>query len=268
MRSGSKVSTPAVGRRKYAFESEKMSKNIPLKCDSIHCISRCLNMLTVRRFYALKHFSTMTLPHEHAVMNAGNQWAERAQVKVLTGLANISVDNLMAAVLLQDHEVRMGNFTSAFMLTGVTTRMAQALQINLEFSEDIFCYDTISSPSVTDKESRRRLMWCCWAVDVSVGSGVDQLTLLHEQDMKIQLPCDESHFLLQKPCITETLQPGEVLKFAPPEVIPSSPAGNMGMAAYYIRLVQIRKQVVRYVDIWNIRWPPEHFSLGHGSGSL
>ena len=212
------------------------------------------------RFYALGYTSTVPTPHERAVMNAGNQWAERAQVKVLTRLANISIDNLMAAILLQDHEVRMGNFASAFMLTGVTTRMAQALQINLEYSEDIFCYDR-SSPSATDKESRRRLMWCCWALDVSVGSGVDQLTLLHEQDMKIQLPCDERHFLLQTPCITETLQPGEVLKFAPPEVIPSNPVDNMGMAAYYIRLVHIRKQIVRYVGIWDGWRAPGNCSL-------
>ena len=131
------------------------------------------------------------------------------------------------------------------MLTGITARMAQALQINLEFSADVLCLDTNSSPSATAKESRRRLMWACYVLDASVGSGVDQLTLLHESDIKIQLPSDERNFLFQKPCITETLQPSHVLNFIPQDMIPSDAAGNMGMMAYYLRLVEIRKRVVR-----------------------
>ncbi len=150
-----------------------------------------------------------------------------------------------AAVLLQDHEIRQGNYASAFMWTGVTARMAHALQINLEFSTDVLCLDSSAFPTTTIKESRRRLMWACYVLDASVGSGVDQLTLLHERDIKIQLPCDERYFLLQKPCLTETLLPGRVLNFVPQNMIPSEPAGNMGLAAYYLRLIEVRKRVVR-----------------------
>ena len=82
-------------------------------------------------------------------------------------------------------------------------------------------------------------------MDSWVGSGVDQLTLLEDCDIKIQLPCHSRNFLLQIPCVTEILDEGKVLRFLPRELVPPSPKENMGMAAYFIRLVRIRKKVLR-----------------------
>lgn len=82
-------------------------------------------------------------------------------------------------------------------------------------------------------------------MDSWVGSGVDQLTLLDDWDIKIQLPCHSRNFLLQIPCVTEVLEQGKVLRFLPGEMIPSSPKENMGMMAYFIRLVRMRKRVLR-----------------------
>jgi hypothetical protein len=134
----------------------------------------------------------------------------------------------MAAILLHDYELRMSNFGNAFMLSAITARMAQALQINLEHSTDILCQDSGSSPDASTKESRRRLMWCCYISDSLVGSGVDQLTLIKETDIKIQLPSNERNFLLQRACVTEVLEPGQFLKFLEQHDLPSNPADNMG----------------------------------------
>ena len=90
---------------------------------------------------------------------AGSHWARRAQQLILSQLGNIAVENLMAAILLHDYELRMSNFGTAFMLSAITARMAQALQINLEHSTDMLCQDSGSSPDASTKESRRRLMW-------------------------------------------------------------------------------------------------------------
>ncbi|KIX03800.1 uncharacterized protein Z518_07353 [Rhinocladiella mackenziei CBS 650.93] len=179
------------------------------------------------------------------ILTTGNKWAERALAKILHSLSQISVENLMAAVLLQDHQIRLGKYSTAFMLTGFTARMAQALQINLEFSSDILSHDGTDAIDATTKESRRRLMWACYITDASVGSGVDQLTLLHEEDIKIQLPCDERLFMLQTACVTELLEPGEVLSFIPERLLPPKPTDNMGLTAFYIRLVAIRKKILR-----------------------
>ena len=82
-------------------------------------------------------------------------------------------------------------------------------------------------------------------MDAWVGSGVDQLTLLDENDIKIQLPCKDQHFSRQTPAITETLEPGHILKFLSREISESNPIDNMGMAAYFVRLTTYRKRVLR-----------------------
>jgi hypothetical protein len=131
------------------------------------------------------------------------------------------------------------------MISSITARMAQALQINLEYSPDVLCKEVGNAPSASAKESRRRLMWSCYVTDALVGSGVDQLTLIDEKDIKIQLPCNERSFLLQIPCITEVLERGQVLRFLSSGPIPTNPADNMGMMAHYIRHIEIRKRVLK-----------------------
>ncbi|KAJ5084951.1 hypothetical protein NUU61_009530 [Penicillium alfredii] len=181
------------------------------------------------------------------ILLAGSQWAKMAQRIILEALDTVTIENLMAAILLQDYAVRMGNFANAFMLSGLTTRMTQALQINLEFNTDILCQDTESGPSATAKDSRRRLMWSCYVVDALVGSGVDQLTLMDEKDVKIQLPCNERNFVQQIPSFTETLDPGNWLKFRPADLDTDTILPNMGVMAYFIRHISIRKRVLKYI---------------------
>jgi hypothetical protein len=133
------------------------------------------------------------------------------------------------------------------MLSGITTRMTQALQINLEYNTDILCQDSYGGLSVTAKESRRRLMWSCYIMDALVGSGVDQLTLIDERDIKIQLPCNDRNFAQQVPCLTETLRPGNWLRIFPGDLDTDTLIANMGIMAYFIRHISIRKRVLRYV---------------------
>lgn len=83
-------------------------------------------------------------------------------------------------------------------------------------------------------------------MDALVGSGVDQLTLVDEKDLKIQLPCNERNFIQQIPCLTETLEPGNWLKFIPGELDSDTLMPNVGMMAYFIRHISIRKRVLRY----------------------
>lgn len=168
----------------------------------------------------------------------------------------------MTAQLLYDYALRMANFTQAFILSALMARMAQALQINLEYSSDLGSEDAANSLSPTIRESRRRLMWSCYVTDVLCGSGVDQLTLIQEKDIKIQLPCNEWHFHQRQPCITRTLA-GPPLSFLPPESIPASEEvldGNMGMLAYFVQQTALRRRVLRYIkklDQAKLPWLPD-----------
>ncbi|KAI5361261.1 hypothetical protein Slin15195_G123740 [Septoria linicola] len=189
-------------------------------------------------------------------LDSGKHWAMHANNLILARLNRISVENLMAAILLHDYEIRMGNYSNAFMLSAITARMAQALQINLEHSTDVLCREPGSGPSASVKESRRRLMWSCYITDALVGSGIDQLTLIDEADIKIQLPCNERNFVLEEPCITETLEEGQMLKFLPPELLPSYPQDSMGMTAFYLRHIATRRKVLRYLKHLDSAKPP------------
>lgn len=148
-------------------------------------------------------------------------------------------------VLLHEHNLRIGNYAGSFMLTGVGIRMAQALQINLESSTDILCQYGKRGLSPSSRESRRRLMWSIYVMDAWVGSGVDELTLIRECDIKIQLPCDERNFSFEVPCAVETLEPGTYLPFVSPEAKSTSPADALDLIAHLVRLVTIRKKVLR-----------------------
>lgn len=197
-------------------------------------------------FYAVETETSRGTPLPINPLDAGKHWADRAQKLILARLDRISVENLMATVLLHDYEIRMGKYSNAFMLSSITARMAQALQINLEHSTDVLCRDSDSSaPSASVKESRRRLMWCCYITDSLVGSGIDQLTLIETSEIKIQLPCNERNFVLEEPCITETLEPGQMLGFLPRELLPKFPLDCMGMTAFYIRHIATRRKVLR-----------------------
>ena len=65
------------------------------------------------KFYALDYSANTNrlLPHE--VLSAGNNWAKEAQRMIFSDLDTLSVENMMAAVLLHDHELRVGRFASA-----------------------------------------------------------------------------------------------------------------------------------------------------------
>ncbi|KAJ0415041.1 fungal-specific transcription factor domain-containing protein [Aspergillus carlsbadensis] len=198
------------------------------------------------QFYALEYSTvTQALPPKF-ILRSGHRWAEKAYCMILQELDKISIDNLMATQLLYDYALRLNNFAQAFMLGGLTARMAQALQINLEYSTDILCQETGSNLSVPEREARRRLMWSCFVTDALLGSGVDQLTLIEERDIKIQLPCNERGFIQEVPCITRTLD-GRLPSFIRSDSIPPNPEENMGIMACFIQHIQIRKQVLRYI---------------------
>ncbi|EHK17645.1 uncharacterized protein TRIVIDRAFT_42822 [Trichoderma virens Gv29-8] len=207
------------------------------------------------KFYVLNQ-------NEHAsassfIRLAGNEWAKRAEFLILTNFGKISVQRLMVAILLHDFHFRLGEYSHALMLSGLAVRMAHALKINVEASLDVLCTDSSeSTPSVVTRESRRRLMWACYVLDAWAGSGIDQLTLLRENDIKIQLPTNERNFGLRIASVTETLGVGHVLQFLPPSAVPRKPSANMGIMAYYIRVVALWKRIVRYVNQLDSHPPP------------
>lgn len=81
--------------------------------------------------------------------------------------------------------------------------------------------------------------------DVAVASGVKQLQVIDENDIKIQLPCDEQHFTFREACVTDSLMPGTKTDLTLGDL--RAEAGALGYRAYYIRLCSIHTRIQRYV---------------------
>ncbi len=223
------------------------------------------------KFCALAYSEAEQAQPAKLVQAAGHEWAKAAEVALMTNYGRITVANLMVAVLLYDYRARLGDFAHALVMSGVTTRLAHALQLNMEGGvgeageageasadeggeasadeggEGAEGAEGASaeqnkhgSLSPIERECRRRLMWACYVIDTWTGSGVDQLTLMREADLHIQLPCNEHDFLFQQPGATAML--GDVLGGA-------SESGNdgVGIVASYVHIVSIWKRVSRYV---------------------
>lgn len=177
-------------------------------------------------------------------LSAGSQWAWQAHQLVVLSLSHASVGAAMAIVLLHEHELRVGGYSNAFMLTGIGVRMAQALQINLESSPGVLAAGP-QGLSATTREARRRLMWSIYIMDSWVGSGVDELTLVDEADVKIQLPCSDRTFEREEYSIVETLNPGDNLLYMPPGERMKGPVESLDLHGHFIRLVSLRRKVLR-----------------------
>ncbi|KAI5455609.1 hypothetical protein BGZ63DRAFT_368601 [Mariannaea sp. PMI_226] len=233
--------------------SRAASKDPDTSLDDVSQAERNGNVLLLvvcalgAKFYSARHNSQSHVA-DGIGLRAGNQWSCRAQQLLFTCLNNSSIETAMAAVLLHEHELRVGNYASAFMITGFAVRLSQGLQINIETSADSFRMTTeASSPSI--RESRRRLMWSIYTMDAWVGSGVDELTLIRESNIHIRLPCNERDFILEQSVDQDNHQLIELGLSGP-----ISPVFDV--AAHFLRLVSIRRRVLRYVKHLDATAPP------------
>ena len=137
------------------------------------------------------------------------------------------------------------------MLGGMATRMAYALQLHRELDHDPLGRKTEnkSELSFTDREIRRRTMWACILMDRFTSSGTERPMFADEDIIKVQLPVKESNFLMEIPGPTESLD-GRVpnpVKTDTGQL--SDPKGNMGVAAYMIRVIVLWGRVIKYLNM-------------------
>lgn len=117
---------------------------------------------------------------------AANAWATEAKSSLLT--EDSSLEGITAALILAKHDINSGRFGQAFVLAAVATRMAMSLRLHQELPPD-------SAKSTVERETRRRLMWGCYALDRMMSTGVPEFLLTPARSMRIRLPCDDQRFL-------------------------------------------------------------------------
>ena len=137
------------------------------------------------------------------------------------------------------------------MLGGMATRMAYALQLHRELDQDPLGrkVESNSEISFTDREIRRRTMWACFLMDRFTSSGTERPMFADEDIIKVQLPVKESNFQM------EITGPTESLDGRAPSLVESDtgqrsdPQGNMGVAAYMIRVIGLWGRVIKYLNM-------------------
>ncbi|KAJ6438777.1 hydrolase or acyltransferase of alpha beta superfamily [Purpureocillium lavendulum] len=187
------------------------------------------------KFFAVSSASPREMG-EGLALRAGCQWARKAQQLLFASINRPSTDTVMAAVLLHEHEIRIGNYAAAFMITGLAVRLAQGLQLNVE--QQVARARAISNrilPSLY--ESCRRVMWSVYVMDSWVGSGVDELTMLDDKNINIQLPAPESDFVLETPRATELPQLPSNASFR-------TRTDNLDLEAHFVLMVGLRKRIL------------------------
>ena len=111
------------------------------------------------------------------------------------------------------------------MLVGTLTRFAFALRLNYE------------NPNICSlaQESRRRLMWGIYILDTILAGGLPEFTLCPSNVMHVHLPSQESNFEL------DILGPNVRLDGV------TDRSTDLGLLAYYIRVMSLRDSILRYV---------------------
>lgn len=137
------------------------------------------------------------------------------------------------------------------MLGGMALRMAYALGLHKELDHDPLArkQETHAELSFPDREIRRRTMWACFLMDRFNSSGTERPPFAMEEVIEVQLPIKESHFQMEIPGPTETLDGSVPHRVAPDTGQVSDPRANMGVAAYLIRIVALWGRVVKYLNL-------------------
>jgi len=137
------------------------------------------------------------------------------------------------------------------MLGGMALRMAYALGLHKELDHDPLAreQDKHAELSFIDREIRRRTMWACFLMDRFSSSGTERPPFAMEDVIEVQLPIKESHFQMEIPGPTETLDGSVPNPVGPDAGQVSDPRANMGVAAFLIRIVALWGRAVKYLNL-------------------
>lgn len=187
---------------------------------------------------------------------AGEAFASEARRQILKKFDTPNITNVTVCVLLGLHEFGTCQGGRSWAMAGMATRMAHAIQLHKEANNDplgklhsrpasdYFHQGEGGYMSFVDREIRRRCMWSCFILDRFTSSGTERPHLIAESEIEIQLPVHDRNLELGIPAVTEQLD--GTVKDSGEEV--GDVTGDMGVAAYMVRIVALYGRVVKYLN--------------------
>lgn len=162
----------------------------------------------------------------HKYLAAANHIITRL---VREGVVTLSL--LQAIVLIVFVDIHSGRPHAAFVALGIGIRLAEAVGLLAEPSDDL---------SPIEQEEHRRVFWAMYMLDRIAGTGRSLVESIRDEEVDVQLPMDEESFAKGIRKKTASLIP------------PDSDEGgdgteDLGIMAYLVRILAIWGQVVQYV---------------------
>lgn len=157
----------------------------------------------------------------------GDRCIDEAECRILSEYTVPSTIKVQALVLIIKHRILSNRFPSAFMLYSTASRFATVLRLSHESPQLCFLA----------QESRRRLMWSLYCLDIAISGGFEEFSLWRADRINVGLPCNERNFEFDLSQPTERLIPD------PSEGSPKPHAEGVASLALHVRILYLRQKV-------------------------
>ncbi|OAK99950.1 hypothetical protein IQ06DRAFT_153009 [Phaeosphaeriaceae sp. SRC1lsM3a] len=159
-----------------------------------------------------------------SVQGRGSDCLARAEAMVMEDVKSPLAVKIQILVCVIQAHCRQMRMAAAFMLLAVASRAAYALKLNHE------------APNISflEGESRRRLMWSLFMIDMTLAGGIRDFTMCHADTIHVQLPCEEHNFEFDIPQTTDQLLPARN----------GASADSIGALAIFVRLRWFRHRIL------------------------
>lgn len=174
--------------------------------------------------HALVGITSLLTDVSPTIKNDAPRHMDAAEALVLGHFSRPSVAKVQTLVLLIEYRILSQQNEAAFVLMSIAVRYSYALRLNYEAPSMCFLA----------RESRRRLMWSVFLLDMHLASGLPDFTLCQAESIHIQLPCRTENFELD---ISQTTEPLRRTQTVAPR--------SIGLDALFIRLSWIRGKILK-----------------------
>lgn len=155
-------------------------------------------------------------------------WIEQAESYVLKRIDEPSLVNIQIILLITYVYSALRKPRKVLSLLSIASRMAYVSRLNYEREDMPFM----------PREIRRRVMWALCMMDSLYSAGLPEFTTCSMQNNHLKLPCGEVAFAMDAEEESEPLNPQDSSSFQTIEP---------GILAYYIRVLDFRYRILRYV---------------------
>ncbi|KAH6870652.1 fungal-specific transcription factor domain-containing protein [Alternaria rosae] len=151
-------------------------------------------------------------------------WIEQAETIIFQNMGKMNVSDVQALMLLELHCMYNHQNGKSFTYISLAVRMAYLLKLHKEDRQLPF----------VEQESRRRLLWCMFALDRLHAGGVPEYILLPATSVHVQLPCPEHFFQIDTPVATPHIHETQ------------ADNSKLTPAAFLLRIFNTRNHVLQY----------------------